>query len=172
MFSMFFSGEDDFSVRKLKRSVREEALARQPRILGSSRGSQSDSSSEHMLTPQPHPMRRYPQLAAEDRSSDMMSPHSFDAQFTNSLLKKQDGDELLFYLDTVQDFDDFNEIHDDDSPNHAATSSLKSLSVMEDPLGEDFFPTLLTDSPLLDDLYEDLLGKYLPFSPFLCDYDH
>ncbi|KAL9665847.1 hypothetical protein QQ045_000168 [Rhodiola kirilowii] len=151
-------GNDKFSVRKLKRSVREAALSRQLGKLGSSRGSQSECGSEHSLTP--HSIVRYSQPATEHRTIETKGRHLFETQFTNSLLEEHDADELVFDVNTLREFNNSSELLEDDSPTPtgAASTSTKSLSVIEEPLGEVFSPTLLTDSLLLDDLYEDLLA--------------
>uniref|UniRef100_A0A7N0TQA3 HAUS augmin-like complex subunit 6 N-terminal domain-containing protein n=1 Tax=Kalanchoe fedtschenkoi TaxID=63787 RepID=A0A7N0TQA3_KALFE len=155
-------GDDSFSIRNLRKSVREAALSRKVGKLGSSRGSHSECGSEHFLTPRS--FVRYSQLATEHRAIETRSQHLYEfqsqsqSQFTDSLSEEHDADEFDFDINTMQELDRFSEFLEDGSQTGAASSSLKSFSVIEEPLSEVFSPALFTDSPLLDELYEDLLA--------------
>lgn len=131
----------------------------------SSRDSHSDDSSEHFFVPLSG--TGFSRMGSENKAVSVRNKHLFASQVDGSLLENHDTDDLvgrkfgespnlLNELDSLHEYDGVNGFLSASSPIYAASDSQRSFY---DETQDIFSSPLLMDSSLLEDSYEDLLGK-------------
>ncbi|KAI8533496.1 hypothetical protein RHMOL_Rhmol10G0015700 [Rhododendron molle] len=152
-------------VQNIKRSVREAALSVQPCSSELSQDSQSDDSSEHFFVPlsgigfsrlgqdtKLGSARSKLLFASQDLSVGKRAPNS-KAHSKHKELGHVPND-----LDSFQECDGENDFLSGAGSNCTVSDSQKSYYDDEEARDQVFSPSLLLDTSLMGDFYEDLLG--------------
>lgn len=164
---MFPDSENSY-VQNIKRSVREAALSVQPCSSELSQDSQSDDSSEHFFVPlsgtgfsrlgqdtKLGSARSKLLFASQDLSAGKRAPNS-NAHSKHKELRHVPND-----LDSYQEYDGENDFFSGAGSNCTVSDSQKSYYDDEEARDQVFSPSLLLDTSLMGDFYEDLLGGFV-----------
>ncbi|KNA07721.1 hypothetical protein SOVF_169220 isoform B [Spinacia oleracea] len=166
-------------VQKLKRSVREAALATKSCDYESSRDSHSEDGSEHFFVPLS--TSGVPSLGVEQRGSSVRSNRLFSCEseslfLGNSILESCGGkafDEVsdaFHEFDSLSEYDRVNGFLSAACSNYAASESQTSFYDLDEAPDQVFSPPLLMDTSLLADAYEDLLAPLSETDAALMDH--
>lgn len=161
---MFPDSENSY-VQNIKRSVREAALSVQSCSLELSQDNQSDDSSEHFFVPlsgtgfsrvgqdtKLGSARNKLLFASQDLSIGKRAPKS-NAQSKRKELRHVQND-----LDSFQEYDGENDFLSGAGSNCTVSDSQTLYYDDEEARDQVFSPSLLLDTSLMGDFYEDLLG--------------
>lgn len=154
-------------VQKVKRSVREAALAVKTCEYESSRDSHSEDGSEHFFVPLS--TAGVPSMGLEQRGSSVRNNQLFTSEAESLLLgnsmidscggkKFDEVSDALDEFDSLSGYDRVNGFLSAACSNYAASESQSSFYDLDETTDQVFSPPLLMETSLLADAYEDLLA--------------
>ncbi|XP_058187053.1 AUGMIN subunit 6-like [Rhododendron vialii] len=152
-------------VQNIKRSVREAALSVQPCSSELSQDSQSDDSSEHFFVPLSG--TGFSRLGQDTKLGSARSKLLFASQDlsvgkralnSNAHSKHKELRHVPNDLDSFQEYDGENDFLSGAGSNCTVSDSQKSYYDDEEARDQVFSPSLLLDTSLMGDFYEDLLA--------------